>query len=508
MDNRYYLTTPAKRNSFQRVKTLEQDIIRMSDKSVLPSIHISTALDAPIGELNTQLEGFLVSVGLPTAEVVATITERKKIISALSDALSIIPSAERSKSNYLSRFTIAIAAGLFDGALNYLWDETVKALRQQVISFDIQYFYSIAEKINYRYKNLSKPEDIDQVSEHDLLDGCRRIGLISDVNYQRLFHVHYMRNHASAAHPNENSIDGYEMLSWLTVCIKHVITAEPDLSLISIKQLLQNIRSEEIPATDFKIITQDLEKQPQERIDDFLWAIFGIFVDEKSPQNALTNIQGLAPGVWSAASEDRKYDIGAKFGIFRKNGEVPKKDACQKFLENVGGISYKDEDSLAGELIEKLENLYRAHFSNNNFYNEYPHVKSLNENLPPSGKIPRATRSMWVKVICLCYIGNGFGYRQGVDEQALPFYELYIARFNDVEILEFIRLFQDPEFTSVLFKRTPESRVKKLATTLLGISSNIYLQKALKLIIAAPTNSLENISITSDYKQAISQIVI
>ena len=246
----------------------------------------------------------------------------------------------------MSRFTIAIAAGLFDGALNCLWDETVRALRRQVIIFDIQYFYTVAEKISSRYKSLSKPEEIDQVSEHDILEACRRVGLVTDVNYQRLENVNYMRNHASAAHPNDNEID------------------------------------------------------------DFLWAMFTVYTDEKSAQQARDNIEGISPFVWTAATEDRKYEIGARIGMFRENAEVAKKDACQKFLEVVGGLSYKDEDSLAGELIEKPENSYRAHFGSNNFYNEYPHAKALNNRLPASGKIPRAARAMWVKVISICYVGK------------------------------------------------------------------------------------------------------
>jgi hypothetical protein len=82
-------------------------------------------LVSPIGELNAQLEGYLVNVGLPVSDVVAPIAERKKIIAQLADALEILPHADRGKAHYLSRFTIAIAAGLFDGALNYLWDDLI-----------------------------------------------------------------------------------------------------------------------------------------------------------------------------------------------------------------------------------------------------------------------------------------------------------------------------------------------------------------------------------------------
>lgn len=460
-------------------------------------------LVSPIGELNEQLQGYLTNIGLPVSNVVAPIAERRKVISQFADALEILPSADREKAHYLSRFTIAIAAGLFDGALNYLWDETIRALRRQVITFDIHYFYSIAEKISSRYKSLTKPEEIDQVSEHDLLEGCRRIGLVNDVNYQRLEHVNYMRNHASAAHPNDNEIDGYEMLGWLTVCLKHAITAQPDHSLISIKQLLQNIRSVTIPSSDFSIIGTELAKQPQERIDDFLWTLFGTYIDNKSAQHIRDNIEGISPYVWIAATNDRKYDIGARFGIFRKNADVAKKDACQKFLEVVNGLAYKDEDSLAGELIEKLENLYRSHFGANNFYNEYPHAKSLNDSLPATGKIPRAARAMWVKVIAICYVGNGYGYRQGVDEQALPYYQNYVNNFTEGETIEFIKLFFEPEFSSPLSRSTPDRRVRDLATILKSKHTNVHLQRALDLIITAPAKTLYGLYNTTDFKSVI-----
>ncbi|WP_122417729.1 hypothetical protein [Pseudomonas viridiflava] len=465
-------------------------------------------LVSPIGELNVQLESYLKSIGLPVTDVVASISERKKIITQLSDALEILPYEDRAKSYYLSRFTIAIAAGLFDGALNYLWDETVRALRLQVIAFDVQYFYSVAEKISSRYKGLSKPEEIDQISEHDLLEGCRRVGLVTDVNYQRLEHVNYMRNHASAAHPNDNVIDGYEMLGWLTVCLKHAITAEPDHSLISIKQLLQNIRTISLPAADFPAICYDLAKQPQERIDDFLWTIFGIYIDDKTAQHARENIEGICSGVWQAATEDRKYEIGARFGTLRKNGEVSKKDACNKFLENVNGSAYKDEDSLAGELIEKLDNLYRAHFGSNNFYNEYPHAKALKESLPATGKIPRAARAKWVKIISICYVGNGHGYRQGVDEQAMPYYSEYVNNFTDSDTVEFIKLFLDPEFTSPLTRSTPNKRVRDLAAYLKPKHKNVHLLRALDLVITAPASTLYGLHNTSDFKNVLPNLPI
>lgn len=466
----------------------------------------STELSQPIDDLHHQLESYLSHVGLPIDNVVVPIIERKKVIASLEDSLSIIPADDRIKSHYLSKYTVAISVGLFDGALNYLWDETIRSLRRLIIAFDLQYFYSIAEKISSRYKTLTKEEDIDQVSEHDLLEACRRIGLLSDVNYQRLDHVNYMRNHASAAHPNDNDIDGHEMLGWLSVCLRHAITAKPDHSLITVKQLLTNIRTAIIPASDYNIIGIDFIKQPAHRIDDFLWTIFGLYTTEKTTVETKQNIAGIAPYIWDAASEDRRYEIGAKFGVFRKNGEALRKDACEEFLQFVNGLKYKDEDSLAGEIIEKLENLNRAHFGSNNFYNEYPHIIALDTSLPPNGLIPRASRSMWVKILSICFVGNGLGYRQGVDESALPYYEKHIHSFTEHEIVEFIKLFGDPEFVSPLVRNVPDKRIRQEAAILKSKTSNAHIIKLLDLIITAPALTVHKVHDTTAFKSSLAYL--
>ncbi|CAH1569881.1 conserved hypothetical protein [Vibrio jasicida] len=457
----------------------------------------------PIGELHEQLEGYLVEVGLPVSNVVAPIQERKKVINALHEALEIIPLDKRQQSYYMSKFTVAISVGLFDGALNYLWNETIRALRDFVINFDLQYFYSVAEKVGARYKNLTKADEISLVSEYDLLEICRRIGILNDINYQRLSNVNYMRNHASAAHPNDSEIDGHEMIAWLSVCLKHAVTAKPDHSLIEIQKLLTNVRTAIIPSDDYALIGSELVKQPLERIDDFLWTIFGIFTHHKTSKDSKDNIIGIAPYVWNAASEDRKYEIGARFGTFRKNAEVDRKEASQQFLEVVNGLSYKDEDSLAGELIEKLENLFRSHNSSNNFYNEYPHARDIETSLPTNKIIPRATRGMWVKVVSICYIGNGLGYREGVDEQAVPYYKRFIESFTESEVVEFIKLLSDSEFVSALSMRKPDERIRKMVTFFKSKFTNAHIQKVLDLVISTPVGMVGKVSNTSDYKKTL-----
>jgi hypothetical protein len=472
---------------------------------LIPLGNTPSQIETSIGAFSQPLAELLQHIGLPTENILSPIQERRKVIYALESTLEILPIEDRAKADYLSKFTVAITVGLFDGALTFLWDETIRALGRLIISFDLQYFYNVAESISPKYKNLHSSEDLEAISSHDLLEISRRIGLVNDVNFERLRQVNYLRNHASSAHPNENDISGIEMLSLLENCLKYVITAQPNHSVIRIKQLLENIRKDRIIDEDFAVIGEDLSNQPQERIDDFLLSIFGIYCDPKQEQHVRINIEKLVPHVWQCAIEETKYQIGSKFGWYRKNGDTARRNSTQKILELVDGLRYRDEDSLAAELIEKLQNLKTVHFEWNNFYNEYPHAKSIEESIPKTG-VPRSVRKLFVKVVSICYCGNGKGYKRGIDENALPFYKSFIEIFTVNEIKEFLKLFADNEFVYDLDTLRADGRMRELARELKTKTTNVHINKALDIIIKCPKQTLPKLANDSSYKTALKYI--
>ncbi len=188
--------------------------------------------------------------------------------------------------------------------------------------------------------------------------------------------------------------------------------------------------------------------------------------------------------------------------LYRNNGDTYRKNATQQILELVNGLQYKDEDSLAAELIEKLQDLRTVHFEYNNFYNEYSHAKSVKSSIPNSG-IPKSARKLFVKIISICYAGNGKGYKEGIDENALPYYETFIASFTIEEIKEYLKLFEDHEFVSDLDKDKADIRMRELAKILKSKTNNIHINNSLDIIINFPRQRLTTISTDSKYKNAI-----
>lgn len=476
-----------------------------NDLTIIPSDHgnVPGDIERSISTINAPLSGFLEHVGLPTEDLLSPIDERRKVIQSLESVLEVLDPENRSRATYISKFTICVTVGLFDGALSFLWDETVKALRNKIVGFDIDYFYSIAESISSRYRGLSDPDDISAIGEHDLLEISRRIGLIDDVNHRRLDTVNYFRNHASAAHPNENRLSGIELLGFLENCLRYAICAEVEHSVIQVKRFLDNVRQQEIPASDYPAIWTQIERLPRQRIEDILQTLFGLHADPRIDQIVVNNVRGLAPRIWEFVRDDLRFKLGAKFGYYRANGDVDRRNRVQEFLAAVDGNAYKDEDSLGAELTEKLQHLRNAHYSMDNFYNEYPHAQAISQSLPPSG-IPRSARFDFVKVITTCAIGNGYGHRIGVDENALPIYLQCIGRFGEPEIATFVSLFTDHEFIGDLHREKAAGRAKSLCNHLRSKASSVLTQNVLDILIQS--SAIDRVHNDYEYKTALAKL--
>ena len=59
-----------------------------------------------------------------------------------------------------------------------------------------------------------------------------------------------MRNWASAAHPNQNEISGFQLVAWLETCVKEVISLPLSNITIQIKQLLVGVKATNISSDE------------------------------------------------------------------------------------------------------------------------------------------------------------------------------------------------------------------------------------------------------------------
>ena len=184
------------------------------------SLYNSNELSTELTEYDRKMLTLFSYLGLPTESILVSIDERKRVFKNVEDVLSLLPIETLRGSTYISKFLSAVSAGLFDAALNYLWDETIKQLRIRVAQYDIQYFYDLAVTSSEKRKKLDTAEDLPKIDDSELIQGSKEIGLISDIGYRMLDNIKYMRNWASAAHPNQSELTGLQLITWLETCIK------------------------------------------------------------------------------------------------------------------------------------------------------------------------------------------------------------------------------------------------------------------------------------------------
>ena len=143
-----------------------------------------------IQQSNAFLLGALNTVGLPTQNLLVEESNRLAVLKNIGSIITKIPLENLPTSFYLSKFIVASFSGLFDAALNYLWDETIVNLRKRVVSYDLQYFYSNVLSATSR-NNYSTAEDLKNLSDQELLNGCRKLDLIDDITYKELINIDF-----------------------------------------------------------------------------------------------------------------------------------------------------------------------------------------------------------------------------------------------------------------------------------------------------------------------------
>jgi hypothetical protein len=467
-----------------------------------PAVALTTSVQSLLAPVAT----FLAHHNLPVDDVLNPMDERRMVIDSFEAAIAVLPNEDREKAFYLSKFVVAISVGIFDAALNYLWDETILALRRLVEQTDLAYFFDVAEQNPSRRNQLSTAEDLPRIDDSNLIATCVRIGMLTAVNGERLRHINYMRNHASAAHPNVAELNGGEMIGWLSNCLRHAITAKPDAAVMQMRAFLLTVRERVIAPQIVTLHEQDLRKMETSRVDDLLWTLFGMYADPNLAALARTNIDLLAPVVWGLASEQRKFQVGVRHAEFVRKSETAKSDLAMTFLKAVGGETYRATDILTADLIEKLRSLRAAHNGPNNFYSESVHAAALAESLPVTGTVPKPVLQDWVSVITQCYVGNGFGYYEGVDRGAVPHYQKHIDGFRDREIVEFLRAMTDPAFVVDLSKPKAQTRLHTLVKTLRTKVQDVYVSRALEMILSAPPEGFRVVGSTTAYQSLLANL--
>ena len=448
IEEEYGISDESENNSIVKVENAERELLKFE---------------------NTLIK-YLERLSLPSSNIFVPVSERATVFFNVDGVLSRLSDTQLQNSVYITKYLAAVASGLFDAALNYLWDETILELRKRVSKYDLSYFYDQAIRSADRRKQFKDESDLVNLSNSELIEGARKIELISRIGFKHLEYINYMRNWASAAHPNQNQITGLESITWLETCIREVISLPMSNVAIEIKKLLANIKENPLTPDDAKSIGSFFLQLTQEQAGSLLSGFFGIYCDQSTKPQTRDNIHLLLPMLWPIAPEEIKNTLGMKYANYKVNNDIPEAKLARKFLELVGGLTYIPDQLKSAEIETAIDNLLQAHRGVDNFYTEPPFARALKILIGDTGSVPRQLRNYYVFSLVEVFLTNG----NGVAVNAQPIYRELIKRFDSTQAILAILSFTQEKIASKLRVDLCEKKFRQLLQILkVKITSDI-----------------------------------
>lgn len=444
---------------------------------------------------------YLDHLGLPSEGVLVTAEERFRVFQSLPDLVDLIDSSQRQESMYVSKFIAACGAGLFDAALNFIWDEVVQRLRARVARFDLAYFFDTAVTNAADRADYSTEEDLRSLSDAALIQGALKCGMITDLAYKHLDYIRDMRNWASAAHPNHAQLTGFQLVAWFETCVKEVILREPAGEVLEVGRLLRNIREQKLTASDVPAIATSVRRLPPDLASALLRSVVGHYADPRQDVRVRDNVRLVAPAVWENAPESARGEVGIKHWNFAANGDVDRKKLVHEFLDVVGGLPYLADGERADAISTLINRLALAHQGWDNWANEPPIARELRKYIGDNGLIPATINEEYVRILTWCRVGR-VG-RAGPAPNGVPIYDELISLFGEPQLRAFVGVLWRTEITSRLYDAGCATRFHAIVDRLLPKIVDQPLRRIYEIMRAATGHQLQVLSNDSRFIKAV-----
>jgi hypothetical protein len=315
------------------------------------------------------------------------------------------------RSEGLVRMCVAIASGLFDSAINYIWNSAVIELREKVKRFGLTVVAQI------------KGKDFDEFSLADLKDAellnlCLELNLVTEEGFFFLDQCRDIRNNFSAAHPAVGAIDEHELASFINRCGKFALGNEINPIGVDLQGFIKAVKGVKFLDVQEKEWVDRLNKTHQAQREMLIGLLHGIFCDPASSEESRLNALSLSNVFSKVFSPSIKSLLIDRHSEYLAKGSDKQHKASQQYFEKLGLLDLLGESERHALISNACKNLFSVHQSFNNFYNEPPFADRLLE-LASQGAIPDTAKDELVTTVVTCAAGNQYG----VSNAAMPSYE-------------------------------------------------------------------------------------
>lgn len=393
-------------------------------------------LPAVIDSTLPALAALTTALGVPR-EILASDEEIEAAWGSLPRVLKKIPPQRRTEE--LGRMCVAVAVGLFDGAINYVWNATILELREKVKAFGLTVVRQVTGD------SIFNEEALVDLKDAELLDLCLKLNLITEDGFFFLDQCRDIRNNFSAAHPAVGKIDDSEFIAFVNRCAKYGLGDEKNPVGVDIQAFVTALKAGKFSQEQEGQWVQRLKDTHEAQRELLFGTLHGMFCDpalsEETRLNALSISRSFADNFTSKIQSDlidRHQDYLAK-------GDSKRHGASQQYFEKLGLLAILGDAERHGIISNACKRLFSVHQAFDNFYNEPPFAERLYQ-IIGQVPVPDTVKEELVETVVTCAVGNPYG----VSRAAYPVYTKMIKGFTPSEIVIMLRL---PETRTIVGTR-------------------------------------------------------
>lgn len=370
------------------------------------------------------LEQLTAALGIPRTALAST-EEIEYAWRDLPRELREIPEALRGE--LIARMCVAVSTGLFDGAMNYIWNAAVLHLRDKIRTFGLPVVAQIKQN-DFEEKHLLELQD------SRLLELCLKLNIIDEDGFFFLDQCRDVRNNFSAAHPTLGKINDREFTTFLNRCVRYALADSALPRGVDIGAFISAVKGPRFNAQQCGIWVQRLTETHDAQRQMLVTMAHGFYCDPNTPEQARLNSIDLCGGLLQGFNASIKSEIINSHSEYVAKGYQDKHAASLQFFEKLGLLGLLNESEQHHIFTRAISRLWDVHNGTNNFYNEPAFAERLLE-LSAQGAIPETAQEQYVQTVGCCRVGNGYG----VSNAAVRYYDQMIQNFSPREISTLIQ---------------------------------------------------------------------
>jgi len=382
------------------------------------------ALPALPATILPAIEQLTTSLGIPR-NALASAEEIEYAWRDLPRELREIPVALRGE--LIARMCVAVSTGLFDGAMNYIWNAAILHLRDKIRVFGLPVVAQIRQN-DFEEKHLLELQD------SRLLELCLKLNIVDEDGFFFLDQCRDVRNNFSAAHPTLGKVNDREFTTFLNRCVRYALADSASPRGVDIGAFISAVKGPRFNSNQCSIWVQRLTGTHDAQRQMLINMVHGIYCDPNTPEQARLNSLDICGGLITTFTASIKSELINSHTEYVAKGYQDKHTASLQFFEKLGLLGLLNESEQHHVFSRAVGRLWDVHNGMNNFYNEPAFAERLLE-LSLQGAVPETVQEEYVQTVGCCRIGNGYG----ISNAAVEYYDQMIQNFSPREISTLIQ---------------------------------------------------------------------